>query len=42
MSPQEIGSALYQARLAAARFVQVVREASREVGFVVDGGDRTP
>jgi len=39
MSPQEIDSASYQVRLAAARFVRVVREASRELGFVAESSE---
>src|SRR5215208_3711462 len=39
LSPQEIGSASYQVRLAAVRFVRVVREASREVGFVAESSE---
>lgn len=39
LTPQEIGSASYEVHRAAARFIRVVREASREVGFVAESAE---
>src|SRR3954454_10583198 len=39
LTPQEIGSASYEVHQAAARFIRVVREASREVGFVAESAE---
>ena len=39
MTPQEIGSASYEVHQAAARFILVVKEASREVGFVAESAE---